>query len=254
MSKITAPLLEARNLTVAYRDRGGELRVLEKLSFTVQRGQFVCILGPSGSGKSTLLRVLAGLLPARSGFVKLNDAPVLGPQQGVGMVFQDANLMSWRTVSQNVGLPLEVNGSHNGATDARVKKMLGIVGLSRFSYSLPAELSGGMAQRVAIGRALIQDPDLLLMDEPFGSLDAITRERMGEELLRIWNLEHKTIVMVTHDINEAVYLADRVLVLSSRPAKIKLDMAVGLLRPRKPAVRYSKEFGQLAAKLRKAIE
>jgi NitT/TauT family transport system ATP-binding protein len=254
MSKIATPLLDVKNLSAAYRDRGAELRVVEKISFTVERGQFVCVLGPSGSGKSTLLRVLAGLLPARSGFVKLNGASVLGPQQGVGLVFQDANLMPWRTVSQNIGLPLEVNGSGNGAKETRIKKMLGIVGLGRFSQSLPAELSGGMAQRVAIGRALIQEPDLLLMDEPFGSLDAITRERMGEELLRIWNLEHKTIVMVTHDINEAVYLADRVLVLSSRPAKIKLDVAIGLPRPRKPAVRYSKKFGQLAAKLRKAIE
>lgn len=254
MSKKGGPLLEARNLSATYRDRGGELRVLEKLSFTVQRGQFVCVLGPSGSGKSTLLRVLAGLLPAKLGSVQLNGSSVIGPQNGVGLVFQDANLMPWRTVSQNVGLPLEVNGSENGATEVRIKKMLGVVGLSRFSHSLPAELSGGMAQRVAIGRALIQDPDILLMDEPFGSLDAITRERMGEELLRIWDLEHKTIVMVTHDINEAVYLADRVLVLSSRPANIKLDMPVGLARPRKPAVRYSKKFGQLAAKLRKAIE
>jgi NitT/TauT family transport system ATP-binding protein len=254
MSKEREPLLDVSNLSAAYRDRGGELRVLEKISFTVERGQFVCVLGPSGSGKSTLLRVLAGLLPARSGFVKLKDSPVLGPQHGVGLVFQDANLMPWRTVSRNIGLPLEVNGSENGATETRIKKMLTAVGLRRFSNSLPAELSGGMAQRVAIGRALIQEPDLLLMDEPFGSLDAITRERMGEELLRIWNLEHKTILMVTHDINEAVYLADRVLVLSSRPARIKLDIAVGLPRPRKTAVRYSQKFGQLAAKLRKAIE
>ncbi len=254
MSKKAAPLLEVKDLSAAYRDRGGELCVLERISFTLQRGQFVCILGPSGSGKSTLLRVLAGLLPAKSGFVKLNGAPVLGPQHGVGLVFQDANLMPWRTVSQNVGLPLEVNVSENGASESRIKKMLGVVGLSRFSQSLPAELSGGMAQRVAIGRALIQEPDVLLMDEPFGSLDAITRERMGEELLRIWNLEHKTIVMVTHDINEAVYLADRVLVLSSRPARIKVDTPIGLARPRKPTLRYSKSFGQLAAKLRKAIE
>lgn len=254
MSKKSDPLLEVTSLSAAYRDRGGELSVLEKISFTVQRGQFVCILGPSGSGKSTLLRVLAGLLPAKSGAVKLNGEPVLGPQQGVGLVFQDANLMPWRTVSQNVGLPLEVNGSENGVTGARIKKMLSVVRLDRFSHSLPAELSGGMAQRVAIGRALIQDPDVLLMDEPFGSLDAITRERMGEELLRIWNLEHKTIVMVTHDINEAVYLADRVLVLSARPARIKLDTTVALPRPRKPTVRYSKKFGQLAAKLRSAIE
>jgi NitT/TauT family transport system ATP-binding protein len=254
MSKKGEPLLEVKNLSAAYHDRAGELRVLEKLTFTVQRGQFVCVLGPSGSGKSTLLRVLAGLLAANSGFVKLNGAPVLGPQQGVGLVFQDANLMPWRTVSQNIGLPLEVHGSQNGLTQARIEKVLGVVGLSRFSHSLPAELSGGMSQRVAIGRALIQDPDVLLMDEPFGSLDAITRERMSEELLRIWKLEHKTIVMVTHDINEAVYLSDRVLVLSTRPARIKLDMAVGLARPRRPAVRYSQKFGGLAAKLRKAIE
>lgn len=248
------PLLEVKTLSAAYADRGGNLRVLENISFTVNLGQFVCILGPSGSGKSTLLRVLAGLQPPNSGSVKLNGTTVAGPQLGVGLVFQDANLMPWRTVAGNVGLPLELNGSQNGVSAAETSEMLELVGLHGFAHSLPAELSGGMAQRVAIGRALIQDPDVLLMDEPFGSLDAITRESMGEELLRIWSLQNKTVVMVTHDINEALYLADRVLVLSARPAHIKLDMKVTLRRPRKPVMRYSKKFGQLATKLRAAIE
>jgi NitT/TauT family transport system ATP-binding protein len=248
------PILQVEKLSAAYTDRAGKLAVLRQLSFSVPHGQFLAVLGPSGSGKSTLLRLLAGLLPPAAGRIKFNGAQVSGPQAGVGMVFQDANLMPWRTASQNIALPLEVAGASEGESRARSARMISRVGLKGFADALPHSLSGGMAQRVAIGRALVQDPDLLLMDEPFGSLDAITRERMGEELLRIWEREHKTVVLVTHDISEALYLADRVLVLSARPARIKLDLAVMLPRPRKPALRYSTNFGKLAAQLRAAIE
>lgn len=241
------PVLEVQDLSAAY----GNLRVLNKLSFRVEQGEFVCVLGPSGSGKSTLLRVLAGLIPASSGRVVMNGAPVVGPQDRVGLVFQDANLMPWRTVSQNIQLPLEIAGA---ATERRVRSLVQLVGLRGFETALPRELSGGMAQRVAIARALAAQPDLLLMDEPFGSLDALTRERMGDELLRIWSAQHKTIVLVTHDISEAVYLADRVLVLGRRPARLNLDLKINLRRPRKPSVRYTREFGKLAARLRAAIE
>ena len=245
-----SPILEVQRLRTAFTDRNGTLHVLDDISFKVLPGEFLCILGPSGSGKSTLLRILAGLLPIDSGSVKLRGRQVRGTQPGVGMVFQDANLMPWRSVLDNITLPLEVNGRQNG----RGQEMVELVGLQGFEQTLPRDLSGGMAQRVAIARALVQAPDMLLMDEPFGSLDAITRERLGEELLRIWNLQHKTIVMVTHDIAEALYLADRVIVLSERPARIKLDLKVRLPRPRKPSLRYSRVFGQLAAKLRTAIE
>lgn len=254
MPKPSAPIIQLEKLSAAYRDKRGQLAVLRQLSFAIPRGQFVCVLGPSGSGKSTLLRILAGLLPPASGQVQFNGHLVSGPQPGVGLVFQDANLMPWRTAIQNITLPLEVKGQENTVAKKRAKAMVSLVGLKGFEDALPSDLSGGMAQRVAIGRALVQEPDILLLDEPFGSLDAITRERMGEELLRIWGSTHKTVLMVTHDINEALYLADRVLVLSARPAKIKLDMKVNLPRPRKAAVRYSAAFGRQAARLRAAIE
>ncbi len=247
---MSKPSLEVSHLSASFTDRRGSLHVLDDLSFSVAPGEFVCVLGPSGSGKSTLLRVLAGLLPEGAGSVKLQGEEVLGPQPGVGLVFQNANLMPWRTVAENIRLPLEVNGHANGAVQA----MVDLVGLGGFEGALPGDLSGGMAQRVAIARALVHNPDILLMDEPFGSLDAITREHMGDELLRIWGTQHKTIILVTHDISEAVYLSDRVLVLSSRPAQIKLDLKIDLPRPRKLSLRYTREFGKLAARLRAAIE
>jgi NitT/TauT family transport system ATP-binding protein len=251
---MTKPLLDVRKLSATFTDRRGSLHVLEELSFAIKAGEFVSLIGPSGSGKSTLLRILAGLLPANSGTLRLAGAAVKGPQPGVSMVFQDSNLMPWRTAEDNIRLPLELRAQANGAARVRAAEMVELVGLNGFESALPADLSGGMAQRVAIARALVQDPKLLLMDEPFGSLDALTRERMGDELLRIWEADHKTVILVTHDINEAVYLADRVLVLSARPARIKLDLKITLPRPRRQAMRYTREFGKLAAKLRAAIE
>lgn len=246
-------VLEVQKLSATFTDRQGSLRVLDKLSFQVKKGEFVCVLGPSGSGKSTLLRILAGLVHSNSGTVTIKRKTLHGPQPGIGLVFQEANLMPWRSVLENIALPLEIRNHANG-TGARAEKLVDLVGLQGFEHALPRDLSGGMAQRVAIARALVQDPDILLMDEPFGSLDAITRERMGEELLRIWETDHKTVILVTHDISEAIYLADRVLVLSARPASLKLDLKITLLRPRKLSVRYTREFGKLAARLREAIE
>jgi NitT/TauT family transport system ATP-binding protein len=170
------------------------------------------------------------------------------------MVFQQSNLMPWRTVMENIRLPLEVKNVDEATADAKVREMIELVELQGFEYSLPRDLSGGMAQRVAIARALIHDPDLLLLDEPFASLDAMTRERMWDELSRIWQLRQKTVVMVTHSINESLFLADRVLVLTQRPGKIKMDMEVDIPRPRKDDIRYTPHFGKLARKLRGAIE
>ncbi len=215
--------------------------------------EFLCILGPSGSGKSTLLRMLAGLLHPTTGEIIFRGEKLRSPHHGLGIVFQNANLMPWRTVQQNISLPLEIDGiPHDLALDMTIE-MIKLVGLEGFEHALPRDLSGGMAQRVAIGRALVHNPDVLLLDEPFGSLDALTRERMGSELLRIWQSSSNTIVMVTHSISEALFLADRVLVLSDRPGQLRLDLKVELDRPRKDDDHYSVLFGQMAKEVRQAI-
>ena len=248
-----APVLVVRQLSTVFPDRDGGLQALEEVSFAVYPEQFVCVLGPSGCGKTTLLRVLAGLLRPTRGEVLFDGQPLRGPQRRVGLVFQKSNLMPWRTVLENVLLPLEVQGLPHPQALAKAQAMLELVGLQGFAQSLPRDLSGGMAQRVAIARALVHDPELLLLDEPFGSLDALTRERMGDELLRIWQAHRKTVVMVTHSISEALFLADRVLVLSPRPGRLCLDLPVDLPRPRSEEVRYTPGFASLSLRLRQAI-
>lgn len=231
----------------------GGLRALDQISFAVFPQEFVCILGPSGSGKSTLLRILAGLLEPTSGEVRFHNQIVTEPRKGVGFVFQKSNLMPWRTVLQNITLPLELDGLAASEANEIALAMVELVGLNGFEQALPRDLSGGMAQRVAIARALIHDPEVLLLDEPFGSLDALTRERMGNELLRIWQTHKKTVVMVTHSISEALFLADRVFVISHRPGKLCLDLPVNLPRPRREAMRYTTVFGELTESVRQAI-
>jgi len=243
------PILTVRDLTAVFPDNNGGLRALEKVSFEVCPQEFVCVLGPSGSGKSTILRILAGLLPPTSGEIVYYGAE----QPRIGMVFQQANLMPWRSVIENLTLPLELAGVGNGEARRKAGEMMELVGLEGFDAYWPRDLSGGMAQRVAIARALIHDPDLLLLDEPFGSLDALTRERMWTELSRIWQARQKTVVMVTHSISEALFLADRVLVLTQRPGKVKLELDVDLPRPRNDEMRYTPEFGKLARRLKDAI-
>jgi NitT/TauT family transport system ATP-binding protein len=245
-----SPILTIRSLSAVFQNENGGLRALDKISFNVRPREFVCVLGPSGSGKTTLLRILAGLMPPTSGSFKFGH----GEQPSIGMVFQQATLMPWRTVVENIKLPLEVKGVDESAARKKTIEMVELVGLQGFEDTLPRDLSGGMAQRVAIARALIHDPDLLLLDEPFASLDAMTRERMWTELSRIWQARQKTVIMVTHSINESLFLADRVLVLTQRPGKIKMDVAVDLPRPRKDDIRYTSHFGRLARKLRGAIE
>ncbi|HZM23013.1 MAG TPA: ABC transporter ATP-binding protein [Anaerolineales bacterium] len=243
--------LTIRNLSAVFPDNNGGLRALQGLSFDVHPREFVCVLGPSGSGKTTLLRILAGLLPPTSGSLMFGH---VWKQPRIGMVFQQANLMPWRTVTDNIKLPLEVTNTDEQSARLKTREMVELVGLQGFEDSLPRDLSGGMAQRVAIARALIHDPDLLLLDEPFASLDAMTRERMWMELSRIWQAKQKTVIMVTHSINESLFLADRVLVLTQRPGKVKLDLEVDLPRPRTDDIRYTPHFGRLARKLREAIE
>jgi len=246
----TKPILTVKNLSVVFPDNNGGLHALDDISFEVCPRDFICFLGPSGSGKTTLLRILAGLLPPTGG--EVNFIRNLHPK--VGMVFQQSNLMPWRTVMDNIKLPLELEGVGEAKARIKAREMIDLVGLNGFEDSWPRDLSGGMTQRVGIARALIHDPDLLLLDEPFASLDAMTRERMWTELSHIWQMRQKTVIMVTHSINESLFLADRVLVLTQRPGKIKLDMVVDLPRPRNEDIRYTPHFGKLARKLRATIE
>ena len=254
---LTDLLLVVRDLSVTFPDSNGGLHALGNVSFDIRPQEFVCVLGPSGSGKSTLLRILAGLLAPTSGTFSFTGGStslsVSGQQPQIGVVFQQSNLMPWRTVLENITLPLELEGVNSGEGRTKAQELIDLVGLQGFESTWPRDLSGGMAQRVAIARALIHDPDILLLDEPFGSLDALTRERMWSELSRIWQARQKTVLMVTHSISEALFLADRVLVLTQRPGSIKLDLRVDLPRPRPEEIRYTAHFGRLARKLKEAI-
>ncbi|MBN1536135.1 MAG: ABC transporter ATP-binding protein [Anaerolineales bacterium] len=246
-------VLQIKELSAVFPNGNGGLQALDKVSFSVSPQEFICVLGPSGSGKSTLLRILAGLLNPTDGKVIYQGADICGPRRDIGFVFQKANLMPWRTVLQNILLPLELENIPALEADRLAREMVKLVGLCGFEDTLPRDLSGGMAQRVAIGRALVHDPHLLLLDEPFGALDALTRERMGTELLRIWQVRRKTVVMVTHSISEALFLADRVLVLTPRPGSVRLDFSVDLHRPRNDEIRYTREFNDMTRVLRNAI-
>lgn len=233
---------------------GGVLPALGMVSFEIQHGEFVCLVGPSGCGKSTLIRILAGLQPPASGQAMLDNMLIVEPSRRVGVMFQDASLMPWRTVLDNIGLPLELMGVKKPERRERAYATLSRLGLSaEFADAYPAELSGGMAQRVALGRVLIQQPEILLLDEPFGALDSFTREQISLDLLEMWALDRQTVVMVTHDIDEAVLLADRILVFSRRPGRIIADITVTLPRPRRIAESYSDMFGTLAQQVREAI-
>jgi len=239
---MSAPALEVAGLRKAYARDGHTTEVLDLAHLSVADGEFVTVVGPSGCGKSTLLHVLGGFIPCDAGQIRVHGRPVVGPGPDRGMVFQEYALFPWRTVSGNVGWGLEARGAPAAERKAVVNRYLELTGLTEFRDHLPAELSGGMKQRVALARVLAFDPAVLLMDEPFGSLDAQTRETMQEELTGIWERTRKTIFFVTHDIDEAVYLGDRVVVLSSRPARIREEIAIELPRPRGIAVRKSVAF------------
>ncbi len=245
--------LVAEGLRHVYHSAQGELLALDRVGLAVGQGEFVAVVGPSGCGKSTLLRILGGLLVPTEGRVQLDGQPLSSPRRQVGYVFQKVNLMPWRTVLRNVTLPLEVAGLPRPQVERRARELLALVGLEGFEAAYPRELSGGMAQRVAIARALIADPEVLLLDEPFGSLDALSREQMNLELLRIWQARRVTAVMVTHNLQEAIFLADRVLVMSSRPGCIRAEVVVNLPRPRTLEVMYTEFFGALSRQVRQAI-
>ncbi len=252
MTDETATLV-ASHLSHEYRTDSGPLPVLHDVNLRLGRNTFTCLVGPSGCGKSTLLRLLAGLLPPTSGSITLDGQAITEPHPGIGHVFQEANLMPWRSVLDNIALPLELQGVDRTVREEAACELVALVGLAGFESAYPAELSGGMAQRVAIARALIQRPEVLLLDEPFGPLDALTRDLLGEELLRIWQARSTTVLMVTHSISEAILLADRVLVMSPRPGQIAADFAVHLPRPRTLAMLHRPEAGALAQAIRGAL-
>ncbi|MFW6082649.1 MAG: ABC transporter ATP-binding protein, partial [Chloroflexota bacterium] len=237
----------------AYERADGRLPVLDHVSFRVHEREFVCLVGASGCGKTTLLKLIAGLERPTAGSVYLAGEEVEQPSRRVGFVFQEPTLMAWRSVKANVTLPLEVDGSGREGAEEKAQSLLDLVGLRGFEEAYPGELSGGMAQRVALARALVHDLQLLLLDEPFGALDALTRERMARELLRIWRARRKTVVMVTHSVPEAVFLADRVLVLGPRPASIVAEVAVDLPRPRTQAIREAPACSLIARQVREAL-
>lgn len=246
--------LSAQRVSVMFAaPDGGNLPALGPVSFEVEAGQFVSLIGPSGCGKSTLVRVFAGLQQPSQGHVTIDGQPVDGPSPLTGMMFQQANLMPWRTVIDNVALPLELAGVPRAERQQQALDALHGLGLAGFERAYPGELSGGMAQRVALGRVLVQRPAALLLDEPFGALDALSRERIGQDLMRMWSQQRQTVVMVTHDIQEAVLLSDRVLVFSSRPGRIIADVTVDLSRPRLPEDAFNEGFAAVARQVREAI-
>lgn len=251
MTSLQKPWLDLENVQVKYRTRYSENLAVEGLSFGVAEGEFVAVLGPSGCGKSTLLRLIAGLILSTAGSVSLGGVAVTGPRKDVGMVFQQATLLPWNTVINNVLAPARILGERGEAPRQRATRLLEMVGLSDFIDRYPHELSGGMQQRVGIARSLIHNPRILLMDEPFAALDALTRETMALELQSLWQQAGRTVLFITHSISEAVFLADRVLVLSKRPGHVIHEEKVSIPRPRDLSSLASPEFASVCDRLRR---
>ena len=243
-------MLSARNIRVSYQSAQGPVVAVDNLSLTVERGEFVSLLGPSGCGKSTLLKVASGLLRPTKGDMLLDGTPVQGPRRDVGIVFQQATLLPWKTVLANVLVPCQALRLDGAKSRADANALLKLVGLDGFASRYPGDLSGGMQQRVGLARSLVHNPSLLLMDEPFAALDAMTRERMATELQRIWLQANKSILFITHSIPEAVFLSDRIIVLSDRPGRVIDEIAVHLPRPRNNETMTNPKFGELCFHLR----
>ena len=252
-------LISIDGVGMVYPAESGPVEALRDIDLEIGEGEFVALVGPSGCGKSTLMRLIAGLRPVTAGRIAIGGAPVRGPVSRVGMVFQAATLLRWRSVLDNVLLPAELSGQRPAKLRERARQLLELVGLGDFVDKRPHELSGGMQQRVSLCRALLLDPPILLMDEPFGALDAMTRDEMNLELLRIWGEgraaggaaggPRKTIVFVTHSIPEAVFLADRVVVMTPRPGRVAGVHRVGIARPRTVQTRALPEFGRLTLEI-----
>jgi NitT/TauT family transport system ATP-binding protein len=246
-------ILEVRNLGKHYQSAQGQVEALRGINFDVRRREFVCVIGPSGCGKSTLIRILAGLEGHNSGEVLLDGKPVSGPGHDRGMVFQGYSLFPWLTVKKNVMFGPEMNGHGKSEAERDALMWLDLVGLTKFADAYPHQLSGGMRQRVAIARALVNQPRILLMDEPFGALDAQTRTKMQSHLIDIWKNIDITVLFITHDLDEAIYLADRILVLKAHPGEVQELIEVPVPRPRSPAQFASPEFLATKSRLEELI-
>jgi NitT/TauT family transport system ATP-binding protein len=245
--------IRVENATKVYETKTGSVQALEDVSIEVHDGELVCILGPSGCGKTTLLWAMSGLHGLTGGRILIGDTTVTGPRPAeIGMIFQDANLLPWRNLRQNLEFPFEIK--HKKPDAARIDKLLDETGLQGFEKAYPRELSGGMQQRASIVRALAQDPAVLLMDEPFGALDAFTRDEMNLLLLRLWSETDKTIVFVTHNISEAIFLADRVVVMTPRPGRLARIFDIELPRPRAVEMTFTPGFIEMIQEIKSAVE
>jgi NitT/TauT family transport system ATP-binding protein len=246
---VATPFIEARDVRVQF----GPVVALDRATFTIAQHEFFAIVGPSGCGKSTLLLLAAGLLPQSSGSIAIAGAPIRGPYTDAGIAFQHANLLEWRTVWRNVVLPLEIRGLKTERFLARARELLNLVGLGGFENHYPHQLSGGMRQRTALCRALVCDLPLLLMDEPFGALDALSREEHQLMLQDVWLRERKTVLFITHDVREAILLADRIAVMSPRPGRIRDIVTIDLPRPRRQEVSETPEFIDYVRRIRASL-
>jgi len=246
--------LAVEHATKHYKTRSGSVHALEDLSLEIADGEFVCILGPSGCGKSTLLWAMSGLHELSGGRILLNGTPVTGPRAEIGMIFQDANLLPWRNLWQNIHFPFEIKKLNPKPAQARIRALIAEVGLSGFETKMPRELSGGMQQRASIVRCLSFDPSVILMDEPFGALDAFTRDEMNLLIQKIWMETGKTIVFVTHNVTEAIFLADRVVVLTPRPGRLAHIFPIDLPRPRSIEQTYTPAFIETILAIKRTIE
>jgi NitT/TauT family transport system ATP-binding protein len=243
--------LEVSAVGLTYRTSSGSVEALRGITLGVREGEFVSVVGPSGCGKSSLLKLILGLERATRGSLAIDGRVITGPSRGVGAVFQAPVLLPWRTIEENVLLPADVMKLDRPSATERARALLQMAGLSGFESKYPYELSGGMQQRAGICRALARDPEILLMDEPFGALDALTRERLNLELQRIWQENHKTIMLITHSISEAIFLADRVIVMSARPGRILADLDIAIPRPRTfDEIVLHPEYPKLAREIR----
>jgi NitT/TauT family transport system ATP-binding protein len=246
--------IRVERLSKVYQSRDGtEVEALRDVSFTVGRGEYVSIVGQSGCGKSSLLKILGGLLSKTNGVISIEDRELDGPRSDIGLMFQKPLLLEWRRVLDNVLLPVEIYRLDQKKYEAKARRLLSTAGLADFLTKYPFELSGGMQQRVALCRALVAEPSLLLMDEPFGALDTLTRQKMGFELLRLWEEWKSTVLFVTHDVDEAVMLSDRVLVMSSRPGTVLGSFTVDLARPRQIFIKDTAEFIHFSSRIRRCL-